>query len=136
MRWRSDRARVADRRALVAALLLSMAANLARVNAAGTTVVKNFTFFVSYLLVVYFIASVVRSRRDLDRMLRLLVGGGAIVALSSLVEWKTGHELLQLVRPRAAVPALCRRGRRAGSAAAASARAAPPSTRSRSARRS
>jgi O-antigen ligase len=75
--------------ALVAALLLSMAANLSRVNAAGPTVVKNFTFFVSYLLVVYFIASVVRSRRDLDRMLRLLVAGGAIVALSSLVEWKT-----------------------------------------------
>jgi O-antigen ligase len=75
--------------ALVAALLLSMAANLARVNAAGPTVVKNFTFFVSYLLVVYFIASVVRSRRDLERMLRLLVGGGAVVALSSLVEWKT-----------------------------------------------
>jgi polysaccharide biosynthesis protein PslJ len=75
--------------ALVAALLLSMVANLTRVNAAGATVVKNFTFFVSYLLVVFFIASIVRSRRDLDRMVRLLVAGGAIIAFSSLVEWKT-----------------------------------------------
>ncbi|MGH2970313.1 MAG: O-antigen ligase family protein [Solirubrobacteraceae bacterium] len=75
--------------ALVAAMLLSMAANLARVNAAGPTVVKNFTFFVSYLLVVYFIVSVIRSRRDLDRMVRLLVAGGTIVAVASLVEWKT-----------------------------------------------
>ena len=52
-------------------------------------VVKNFTFFLSYLLLVYFIASVVRSRKDLDQMLKLLVGGGAVVALLSLVEWKT-----------------------------------------------
>jgi O-antigen ligase len=75
--------------ALVAAMLLSMAANLDRVNAAGPTVIKNFTFFSSYLLLVYFIASVVRSRRDLDRMLRLIVGGGTIVAITALVEWKT-----------------------------------------------
>jgi polysaccharide biosynthesis protein PslJ len=75
--------------ALLLAMLLSMAANVGRVEAAGTLVVKNFTFFVSYLLLVYFIASVVLARRDLDRMLKLLVGGGAIVALASLIEWKT-----------------------------------------------
>ena len=75
--------------ALVCALLLSMAANLDRIDAAGSTVIKNFTFFVSYLLVVFFIASVVRSRRDLDLMLRLIVAGGAIVAATALVEWKT-----------------------------------------------
>jgi hypothetical protein len=75
--------------ALLVAMLLSMVANISRVNAAGTLVVKNFTFFLSYLLIVYFIASVIRSRRDLDRMLKLLVGGGAVVAVASLVEWKT-----------------------------------------------
>ena len=75
--------------AIIVALLLSMAANLSRVNAAGETVVKNFTFFASYLLLIYFIVSVLRSRRDLDRMLRLVVGGGTIVAITSLVEWKT-----------------------------------------------
>ena len=70
-------------------MLLSMAANLPRVNAAGATVVKDFTFFLSYMLVLYFIASIIRSRRDLDRMLGLLVGGGTIVALAALIEWRT-----------------------------------------------
>ena len=41
--------------ALLLAMLLSMAVNLPRVNAAGATVIKDFTFFVSYVLVIYFI---------------------------------------------------------------------------------
>jgi O-antigen ligase len=56
-------------------------------------VVKNFTFFLSYLLIVYFIASVIRQRRDLERMIKLLVAGGGIVAVASLVEWKTTTNL-------------------------------------------
>ena len=60
------RTRGTDRRAPVA-MLLSMAVNLPRVNAAGATVVKNFTFFLSYILVLYFIVSIIRARRDLDR---------------------------------------------------------------------
>jgi hypothetical protein len=75
--------------ALLLAMLLSMAANIERVNAAGEQVLKQFTFFLSYFLVVYFIASVIRSRKDLDRMLKLLVAGGTIVAVASLIEWKT-----------------------------------------------
>lgn len=75
---------------LVVAILASMVANLGRVEAASANVVKNFTFFLSYLVIVYFIASVIRSRRDVDRMLQLLVFGGAVVALLSLIEWKTG----------------------------------------------
>jgi O-antigen ligase len=75
--------------ALVMAMLLSWIANLSRVNAAGPVVLKNFTFFLSYLLMVYFIASVIRSRKDVDRMVKLLVGGGAIVAVASLIEWRT-----------------------------------------------
>jgi O-antigen ligase len=79
--------------ALLLAMLFSMMANLPRVNAAGPTVIKNFTFFLSYLLVVYFIVSVIRSRRDLDRMLALLVGGGTIVAITALIEWRTKTNL-------------------------------------------
>jgi polysaccharide biosynthesis protein PslJ len=75
--------------ALLLAMLLSMAVNLPAVNAAGATVIKNFTFFLSYVLVLYFIVSVIRSRRDLDRMMALLVGGGTIVALAALIEWRT-----------------------------------------------
>ncbi len=76
--------------ALLLSMLLSMAANVERVSAVSSLVVKNFTFFLSYLLVIYFVVSVVRSRRDLDRMLALLVGGGTIVALAALIEWRTG----------------------------------------------
>jgi len=78
---------------LLMAMLLSMAANVGRVSAASDTVIKNFTFFLSYLLLVYFVASVIRSRRDLDRILRLLVGGGTVVALAALVEWRTTTNL-------------------------------------------
>ncbi len=76
--------------ALLLAMLGSLVMNIDRVNAASSLVVKNFTFFLSYLLVIYFIVSIVRSRRDLDRMLGLLVGGGTLVGLAALVEWRTG----------------------------------------------
>jgi polysaccharide biosynthesis protein PslJ len=79
--------------ALLVAMLLSMAANLPRVNAAGATVIKNFTFFLSYILVLYFIVSIVRARKDLDRMIALLVGGGTILAVAALVEWRTSTNL-------------------------------------------
>ncbi len=89
VRWRSTGFEVPIG-ALLLAMLLSMAANVERVSAVSSLVVKNFTFFLSYLLVIYFVVSVVRSRRDLDRMLALLVGGGTIVGLAALIEWRTG----------------------------------------------
>ena len=79
--------------ALLVAMLLSMVVNLSRVNAAGPTVIKNFTFFLSYILVLYFIVSIVRARKDLDRMIALLVCGGTILAVAALVEWRTSTNL-------------------------------------------
>jgi hypothetical protein len=79
--------------ALLVVMLLSMAANVDRVNAATDNVVKQFSFFLSYVLLVYFVVSVIRSRRDVDRVLRLLVGGGTIVAVAALIEWRTGSNL-------------------------------------------
>lgn len=89
VRWRSTGLEV-PLGALVLAMLFSMVANVERVSAASSLVVKNFTFFLSYLLVIYFVVSIVRSRRDLDRMLVLLVGGGTIIATAALIEWRTG----------------------------------------------
>ena len=89
VRWRGTGLE-APMATLVVALLLSLAANIGSVNEHSTIVIKNFTFFLSYLLVVYFIASIVRSREAVDRMFKILVGGGTIVAFLSLVEWKTG----------------------------------------------
>jgi hypothetical protein len=79
--------------ALLLAMLLSMAVNLPRVNAAGATVIKNFTFFLSYVLVLYFVVSIVRARRDVDRVIILLVAGGTILAVAALIEWRTSTNL-------------------------------------------
>ena len=89
VRWRTTGLEI-PLGALVLAMLMSMAANVERVGAASSLVVKNFTFFLSYLLVIYFVVSIVRSRRDLDRMLALLVGGGTVIAMAALIEWRTG----------------------------------------------
>jgi O-antigen ligase/polysaccharide polymerase Wzy-like membrane protein len=79
--------------AVVLSILFSLVANMSRADAAGALVAKNVSFFFSYLLMIYFVVSVVRSRRDLDRMIGLLVGGGTIVGLASLIEWRTGSNL-------------------------------------------
>jgi polysaccharide biosynthesis protein PslJ len=76
--------------ALLISILISLSLNISRVNANQEVVVKQVTFFFSYFLIIYFIASVIRSRGNLDRMFRVLVGGGTIVALATLVEWRTG----------------------------------------------
>lgn len=74
---------------LLLAILLSLTLNVSRVNAHHDVVIKQVTFFCSFFLIIFFIASVIRTRRDLDLMIRVLVGGGAVVALLTLVEWRT-----------------------------------------------
>jgi hypothetical protein len=84
------------------AILLSLAVNVGRVSAVSETVLKQVSFFVSFFLVTYFIASVIDRGPPLDRMLRVLVGGGTVVAVLSLVEWRTGTNMfdgLQRVLP-------------------------------------
>jgi O-antigen ligase len=92
VRWRRSGFE-APMAAVLVVMLLSMTTNVARVSANSGMVVKQFTFFLSYFLLVYLTVSVVRSRGDVDRMLRLLVGGGTVVAALSLVEWRTGSNL-------------------------------------------
>jgi hypothetical protein len=92
VRWRKTRLE-APVVALVLAILLSMMVNIGAVNALGSVVVKQVTFFASYVLVLYFISSVLVSTGQLDRMLRLLVGGGTLLAVLALIEWRTGTNL-------------------------------------------
>jgi polysaccharide biosynthesis protein PslJ len=75
---------------LLVAIVLSLALNIPRVNEVSGLVVKQVTFFLSYFLLTYFISSVIRKGMQLDRMLRVLVAGGTIVAILSLIEWSTG----------------------------------------------
>jgi hypothetical protein len=91
---------------LLVAIVLSLALNISRVNAVSGLVLKQVTFFLSYFLLTYFISSVIQKGEQLDRMLRVLVGGGAIVAVLSLIEWGTGtnffdslHRVIPILHP-------------------------------------
>ena len=76
--------------ALFGGIVASLAVNFGRVSALQGTVVKGLTFFVSFFFVMYFVSSAVKTRRSIDRLVMLLVGGGTIVAIAAVWEWKTG----------------------------------------------
>jgi polysaccharide biosynthesis protein PslJ len=75
------------------AILASIALNLGRVNANSALVIKSVTFFGSYFLVMHFVTSVIRDRRQFDRNLKLVIGGFAVVAVCGLYEWRSGQNL-------------------------------------------
>jgi hypothetical protein len=74
-------------------ILASLALNFGRVNAMSEIVLKQLTFFASYFLILCFIASVVRTRPQLDRIIKLVVLGAAIIAVAALYEWRSGVNL-------------------------------------------
>jgi hypothetical protein len=75
---------------VLAAIMFSLALNVPRVTDVADVVIKQVSFFFSFFLVTYLVASVVSKGRVLDGLLRLLVGTGAALALLSLFEWRTG----------------------------------------------
>ncbi|MGZ8795623.1 MAG: O-antigen ligase family protein, partial [Gaiellaceae bacterium] len=72
----------------VAGALGSVIFNDARITELNvhTEVTKQLTFFASFLLVFYLIVSVVKTMDQVNLIVRMLVGGAAIVAASSIVE--------------------------------------------------
>jgi hypothetical protein len=74
---------------IVATVLASEIANPARVSGLGSEVMKSMTFFFSFLLVVYMIVSLVRTERDVDLIVKVLVVGGAIIGFFALLERRT-----------------------------------------------
>jgi hypothetical protein len=78
--------------AMLLALFCSIAPNTARIGEQGleTYVVKTLTFFVSFVIVYYVITSVIRTWREIDVALAMLVGCGTIVAAFALFEARTG----------------------------------------------
>lgn len=77
--------------ALVGALVLSIAANVSRINALGVDaeVVKKLTFFLSFIVVLYFTASVLDRETDRNKVLRVLVLGGALLGVTAFIEART-----------------------------------------------
>ena len=79
--------------AFVLAAIASLALNIGWINGTGITgsVLKQVSIFASFLLIMYFTASAIKTRRQLDVMIMLLVAGGVVIAAATLVEWKTSQ---------------------------------------------
>lgn len=78
--------------AVLATVLLSIVVNGGRIQELGVNqeVMKKTTFFLSFALIVYVIASVARTFEDVEFLTKLLVFGGAVVAFCAIIEARTG----------------------------------------------
>ncbi len=74
---------------LLACVLLSEITNAGRVNLYGSQVAKTMTFFLSFVLVYFVVATQVRQRGSIDFLLRFLTVGGAVIGALALVERRT-----------------------------------------------
>jgi hypothetical protein len=90
-RWRRTRLE-APLLGFAVALLASLAFNVGEIGAEGlfNPIVKQVSFLLSFVLVMYFVASVITRERELELLAMLLVAGGAVLAVASVVEWRTG----------------------------------------------
>ena len=80
----------------------SAVANPSRVSLVESYVIKSVWLFVCFVLVVYMIVSVIRTREALDRVIAIMVGAGCIVAIAAVIQMKTGMNIfddLHLVLP-------------------------------------
>ena len=78
---------------ILAASLASILINGSRVSSVGIEVAKGLTFLLSYFVVFFLIASVIRRRDQVDFLLRVLVGGGAVLAASAIFESRTQYNV-------------------------------------------
>jgi O-Antigen ligase len=78
---------------IVVSVLGSELTNPTRVSSLGSYVVKSLTFLLSFLLVYYVVASLVRTERDVDLIVKVLVAGGGVIAFFALIERRTGFNV-------------------------------------------
>ena len=71
---------------ILCAVAGSIALNLGRVSPLGAVVLKGLTFFLSFVLVYFFVVSVVRSTRTVASLTKLIVAGAAVVASFGAIE--------------------------------------------------
>jgi O-Antigen ligase len=87
---------------IVGSAFISIIANPGHVASVSSEVDKKLMFFVSFVLVLYLTASVIRRLDNIDYLAKTLVAGGAIVAFFAIVEARTGYNVfnhLQRVVP-------------------------------------
>lgn len=78
-------------------LVASVLANPGRVAQTSTEVNKALMFFVSFILVLYLTASVIRRLDEVDFLAKTLVAGGAVVAFFAIIEARTGFNVFNHV---------------------------------------
>jgi hypothetical protein len=83
---------------IIAASLCSIAVNFGRVAPLASAVLKNFTLFLSFILVFYFVASIVTSVPAVVAITKFIVSGAAIVAAFAVVEQRTGFNVFDHIR--------------------------------------
>ncbi len=66
-------------------------ANPGRVNELSDNVAKSLTFFLSFILVYYVVATTLRGREPVMFVLKLIAIGGVIIGLCAIVEQRTGY---------------------------------------------
>jgi O-antigen ligase len=78
---------------IVGSACASIAANPGRVAALSTEVDKKLMFFLSFVLVLYLTASVIRRLDNIDFLTKTLVAGGSVVAFFAIIEARTGFNV-------------------------------------------
>jgi polysaccharide biosynthesis protein PslJ len=84
---------------LALAICLSLAANLDRVDSLQANVTKAVAVFATYVVLFFVITSVVGGR-DVHRLIKVLVGGGAIIAALAVAESRLGYNPYDAVLTR------------------------------------
>jgi polysaccharide biosynthesis protein PslJ len=78
---------------ILGAAFASILANPAAVAAASSQVNKGLMFFLSFVLVFYLTATAIRRLDEVDYLAKVLVGGGAVVALFAIIEGRTNFNV-------------------------------------------
>jgi hypothetical protein len=83
---------------ILVCLLGSAITNPGRVSDYGSQVLKSTTFFLSFVLIYYMIASVLRRRDGVDFLLKLLTLGGALIGALAVWEQRTYYNVFDHVQ--------------------------------------
>jgi polysaccharide biosynthesis protein PslJ len=77
------------------AILISMCVNFLYIDRANLAIdtLKSLSFLLSFVLVFLLLCSVLRTRDDIELLVRVLVGGGAVVGFAALFEYNTGYNV-------------------------------------------
>jgi hypothetical protein len=78
---------------IVIGMFASIVANAGRVAKVSETVNKSLMFFLSFLLVLWLIASLIRRLDEVELLVKTLVLGGAVVAVFAIIEARTGFNV-------------------------------------------